>query len=1009
MPIFSLPDNFNPTLFDSKLSNCFRFFNDGFRNLEVYLETYIKTKKFTGNIMDGLIMDINRDFVTAYVIIGDDDRSLAEYRYIFMQYAFISAMLIEPANAARFYEQSLASRRMLTLDSADRAFDRGQDIYASLAKAAAKQGDAAINEEDADGIANLAMFAAISKGIASCVSRDYLKLSANDFLLRFILSVAPDGSGLFNHLGGLSWLNLPEVLVERRAALFRPALYEARGELDVGKRYVLKCLLNTYKEYALDHETARFYRLGYENYNQMYEDTQRILDARAREFELYHLYGGSDSDLPATWHFRRLQKAFAMDSSALDFIAASFNKNSFSKHEIDLCTEFRDESGFLPNLLDQIYYFNPMKGFNGARKIKFLFNGYPRVIYADFAQFSESAVNYFWLPEMPSKVLNTDDTEFYGAAHVKKLKARAAPLEITGTNELNALEEPYRGLFMYAYATRFTEQNLPGAFFSDNPVFGELVLYLRSLPRELGSKTARHILKHAGVFQNTEYSMLALNQLMFISPDIDTLRLITAQPGGFGRLALSMLDMLGLSSSELYNELGERDFERLVSSLIDRDGVIFYHSAVAGNLDLMLRQGRPIGDNGAVYLNTAYLSYNFKPNDQTGLAPLLDIGRSLSPDMEIRFHSTFLNSKLDKRDFDDTFFEVLGHLWKLTGTRGPYRDEVCSVIWRMLAGGDSPRFSRLLPYIEKTAEAGHNDSSVIYEFLLHEKIAGGEALTRDESDRMSQLYQAQYVITARTKKVASAISGGKKIDEKLAGSLIAFEWVTADPAWTDVEVTVADYTELLEKAGDSFGLEAEGGYTYVFHVGYVNCYALSYIANGKRHTRIMRRNIAADAWVRSFIFERAWDYVDGRQGASENFLLLAGRVCVDINFFDVDVLLEYIEYMVNKPGMRQELSRALTYVLSSQNALTKACLYAPNAQLISDRLKRFYCTCFAFWPDVKKKTDVRSLFAYIRALERIAGKNKLGGLQGYLKDQILHNPHIRPDLSEEYKTQFMRN
>jgi hypothetical protein len=190
-------------------------------------------------------------------------------------------------------------------------------------------------------------------------------------------------------------------------------------------------------------------------------------------------------------------------------------------------------------------------------------------------------------------------------------------------------------------------------------------------------------------------------------------------------------------------------------------------------------------------------------------------------------------------------------------------------------------------------------------------------------------------------------------------------------------------------------------------VGYANAYTLKYTENGSHRNVPVLRGLATDAWQRAFIFGKAWDYIDGKPDASHNFLLLAGRVCVDSNIFEADVLFEYIEYMCSRTEMRAELSRGLHYVLSSQNALTKACLYAPASSRVSDRLKRFFSTCFTYWPEVKKNANVRTLFAYIRSLERIVGKNKLGGLQDYLVEQILHNPHIRPDLSEEYRSQFM--
>ena len=105
--------------------------------------------------------------------------------------------------------------------------------------------------------------------------------------------------------------------------------------------------------------------------------------------------------------------------------------------------------------------------------------------------------------------------------------------------------------------------------------------------------------------------------------------------------------------------------------------------------------------------------------------------------------------------------------------------------------------------------------------------------------------------------------------------------------------------------------------------------------------------------------------------------------------------------------MRPECVRALAYILSSQNALTKSVIFAQASAPTADQLKRFFSICFVYWSDIKKQTDIRSLFAYIRSLELIAGKGKTSDLHNYLRDQILHNPHIKPDLSEEYRLHFI--
>jgi hypothetical protein len=318
----------------------------------------------------------------------------------------------------------------------------------------------------------------------------------------------------------------------------------------------------------------------------------------------------------------------------------------------------------------------------------------------------------------------------------------------------------------------------------------------------------------------------------------------------------------------------------------------------------------------------------------------------------------------------------------------------------MLASGDSVRFKDYVKYIRQIVEKGGNSSGIIYEYMLFNKIRGGYSLSQEEAEHMLRLYQSQQFVTARTKDVVEAAGAGKS----LAENLIVFEWVKADSAWLDVEADAARYEELI--GGDSLP-GAVGDYTYVFDVGFNNSYLLSYTENGKRQTKPMLRGLAQNEWQRMFIFGKAWDYIDGKKDASADFLLLAGRVCVDSNIFEADVLFEYVELMCGKPEMRAELSRALVYVLASRNALAKACMYALPASGIAERVKRFFSSCFVFWPDVKKNVTVREFFAFIKSLERIAGANKLGGLYDYLVKQIMNNPHIKPDLSEEFKQQYM--
>ena len=1007
MPIYSEPNTLNPVLFDVKLGNCYRFFNDAFRSLESYLENYLtKTEQAVDDEeQEALIDEIRRDFLTAYVLLGDDDRSLSDYRLIFIQYAFISALLQNTAQAARFFDsrQGPVERRFLPDDE--------MHFYSLLAKAASGQGEmVVIDEKDVTGIGNLAMFAALNKGICTCISSDFMRLTANDFLLRFILSNIPEGSPLLDHLGVFSWVNLPEELIGRRGYLFAPALALARGELDVGKRYVLKSLINSCKDYAIDGITVEFFRLGYRHYNQMFEETTKILDAKAKEFELYHLYGGSNEELPSTWHFKGMPS---------DDFAAAFSKNSFSQREIDALTAVQD-SGLLACLLDQIYYFNPTKDFPDSRVIKFVFDNYPRAVYADFAQFSGDAVNYFWLPEMPSKILNSDGSEFYSAARVKKLKTRGVTLKFgfpsSGTLA-KILEEPFRGLFMHAYGVRFNEAPLTADFFEDNPAFSEFVLYLRNLSREMCRKSALYILKHAG-FMNPEakerYAEPALNQLMFIAPDMDTLKILAAQSlgGGFGSHILALLDVLDLKGPELLSALGERDFGQLVSALMDREkGGIFFHPSVAENLDKMLREGRLDRGDQAFYLSASYLSHNFSPEDGS-LHPMEEVKGLLpelmSPEMELsiesRFLSAYLNSRLKQREFGDEFYNAFEKLWTLTDKdvhNEAYKDEACSIIWRMLAQGDSPFYARFAPYVKKISEMGQNDSSVVREFLLYCKIKNGEALEPSDSEQMFKLYMAQGIVTARTKTVVGAIGAGKQLAEEL----IAFDWVKADPAWTDVEITTGDYSDILKAGGPESYSGQNLDYTYVFRVGYVNVYNLNYTFLGERHTELVRRNL--EDWERNLIFQRAWEFIDSKAGADVNFLLFAGRLCVDMGFFEADILFEYIAHISKNRDMRSEVVRGISYILSNQNALTKSCLFAPDSTLTRERLKGFFATCFAFWSDAKKITGLRPLFAYVRSLEYIVGKSRLGGLNDYLKEQILNNPHTKPDLSEEYRIAFL--
>ena len=999
MPIYSLSNNFSPTLFDSPVCNCYRCFNDGFRALESFLVDYIDTKRFDMDLAD----DVRRDFLTSIILLGDDDRTLVEFRNVFMQYAMISALLCETTLMARLFESRQVDRRALSEEDAL--------FYSALAKAASRQGDVVmIDENEVVGIGNLAMFAAMSKGIANCTSRDFLRLSPNDFLLRYILCVAPEGSPLLERLGSFSWLNLPEDELLQRSELFADALSDAEGELDVGKRYVLKCLLNSYKDYALDDETETFFRLGYKHYDQMYDDTTRILDAKAKEFEMYTNYGAARDNLPATWHFRRFH---TLNS---EFIPAAFAKNSFCKREIDILIKMEAESedpGFLTCLLDQIYFFNPSNEYPDTRVIKFIFNAYPRVIYADFAQFADNVTNYFWLPEMPVKVLNADDTEFYMASQIKKLRKGAAALKFGMIHGALALEEPFRGLFMHAYGMRFIELTPEADFFSDNPAFMEFVLYLRNLSREMCRKSALHILKHAA---GKDFVEAALNQLLFIAPDMETLRLVIAQTLDFGAHALTLLERLNLPPDELLAHLKERDFDRLVTTLINREsGGIFFHPSIAHILDKMLRLGKLSGGDHALYLSAAYLSHNFRPSENMlapGLLPKESLTQGalegLQPEVRIRFFAMFLSAKLDNRAFDDEFFDAFERLWAISGTQDgngggggrESRDEACALIWRMLSECDAPYFARFLPYVQRI-NIGQNDSSILREFIIYRKIQSGEVITRDEVELMHKLYQTQGIVTPRTKTVVDAIGA----DQVMAEHLIAFDWIKADPTWTNITVAAADYADFLDdftKSEDSRGADK---YTYVFRVGYVNVYTLMYTANGERHTRLVRRELTT--WDRDLIFRRAYDCINGNPGADLNFLLLAGRLCVDANIFDLDILFEYIAYAANRRDMRTEALKALTYVLTNQNALTKACIYAPGLSFDSARLKRFFTTCFTFWTDLKKTVPLRPFFAYIRSLEHIAGKSKLGNLTDHLHEQILHNPQVKPDLSEEYRVEFL--
>lgn len=1013
MPIYSLPGNYNPTLFDSKLCNCYRFFNDAFASLEDWLGTYIKTRKFDdgGGQRAG---EIRRGFNAAYIILGegDSDLSLAEFRWIFMQYAFIGSLLEDVTFANRFFDQRWADVRSLS----------GGDIefYIKLSRAAVRRGEpVVISEREIPVIGNLAMFLAVSRGIAVCESRDYLQLSANDFLLRFILAVAHDGSPLVRGLGNFSWLNLPEELIMNRTALFMPALAASKDELDVGKRYVLKIILNNFKDYSLDDESAACFRLGYDCYNQLYEETTRVLDAKAREFELYHLYGGSTEHLPDSWHFKHLTDSREAVTNPGAFIAAAFNKNAFSSREVELIRDAAVKNpGMLDCLLDQIYYFNPMKGFTGHKKIKFTFLNYPRVINTDFAQYAETAVNYFWLPEMPQKVVNAaDDSDFYMVDHIRKYRNGQAPLKYKlDAAEASALEEPFKGLYMYGYGSRLLELSFNNDFFTDNPAFVAFIHYLRNLPKEMASRVALHLLKYGGNMPEN-YTEIALNQLIFVSPNPETLKKVVTLSPRAGRHVKALLDVLGLTPDQLTALLGERDLGKLASSLIDwKRGGIFYQSSVAAALERRLSQGAALNDDEALYLSTSYALYSFESSvtfealtKAAGL--LLKDGGGGTTDMMIRFISLYLNEKLDRLQIDADFAGSFKRLWELSAERATHRDEVCAILWRLLAAGDSPVYGELTTYFEKLADAGQYDSCVVREFLVFRRLKTGQTISADEADRMRKLYMTQGVVTARTETVVNTLFGD---DPDLYQELFAFEWIEGDRTWSHVTAVPVEYGDYIEgetvkaAAYASEPLEPEK-FTFLLNIGFVNVFKMSYEVDGKTVIRMIRRGFSGNPGRWRLILSRAREFISGTSD-NPGFLLLAGRICVDESVFQEDILLEYIKHLADTDGSaggvenrRKELARAVVFAASSHNAMTKACIYAKDSEAMALRLKMFFETCFSVWGDIKGKIDIGELFAYVRSLERIAGAERLGGISAYLADYILYTPGVRADLSEEFK------
>ncbi|MDR1704208.1 MAG: hypothetical protein LBS19_05940 [Clostridiales bacterium] len=975
MPILSEPGNYNPVLFESKtrLCNCYAVFNAAYRNLERLLMDYVQNGQFDGKILD----DTWRGFLTAYILLGDEDKKAAPFRGVFIQYALIAGMLAENTHASRFIFQRGADKRPFDdWDERERAF------YSRLSALSARKGETiSVNEESVPPIGNLAMFAGMTKGYISCESQLDFNLAPDDFLMRFILAAAGDDSPLLELIERFSWIKLPEEYIKNRPGVFLAALKNNTGELNTGHRYVLTTMLNAFKDYALDEETAEWFRFGYEHYSGLSEESVDILDSKSREYELFRSYRGERADFPDTPHFKRLTKDFAL-SDINAFIQATFTKNEFSKLEAELMETARkhyDNTGFLESLMDQIYYLNPMKGFSGGRRIHFEFGGYPKVIYANFAQYSEDAVNFFWLPELPSKILTETGEEFYKITHVKKLRDDEPILKFD--MDISLLDEPFKGMYLYAYGVRLLHAALTQGFFTDNPALDAFVGYLRNLPGDMAVSCSSCLLKH-GAFLSKAHTQQLMDQLIYISPNAGTLKRAISQGVKAGKHTAVLLETIGVKRGELGALLGRQDFSRLVNAMIDWEcSDIYYNEDLAWELERGLLDGKDPDHNQAVYLSACYAAYNYRSANTAealGKAAALFVRddnapQGISTDISVRFLSLYIKEKTDRLEFDGAFTGAVGRLWELSEKRGLHKDEVCAALWRLLAIGDSPSYKDLLPHYKKISDAAPHDSCVIHEFLLYRRLAEGRTVSEDEADLMRRLYKAQGIITARTRKVAQAVGASQWLSEEL----IAYEWVEADPAWSGVSVSEASYGE-----GHSAEPAAEGGvgFTYVFKVGYVNVFTLNYTENGENRSRVIKRRLSEDPAIRGIIFQKAREWKPGKE---EGYMLLAGRMCVEENRFAGDVLFDYIDCLSHAPGAENEYKRAVAYVMGRENDLVKSCIFSPDKRGTAERLKRFYKAALYSLKDFDEISNTNRLFAYIKSLERIAGA-EYAGLYEYL-------------------------
>ncbi|MCL2406687.1 MAG: hypothetical protein FWC95_02030 [Defluviitaleaceae bacterium] len=1054
MPIYSLKNNYVPTLFNTGSGNCYAYFNNAFNLLEEFFDMCIvkedagittSGRNITGNEAGALLGDIFAGFYAAYTLLCEDDRNAAEYRFIFMQYAFAAALLESPATAAWFYEQNAA--RWL---SALQQQDDEADIYAPIAAACKDIGSyATINVKDVRGVANLIIYAAKMRGLVRLIDENFapVHLDASGFLLRFILHASPDDSVLLEKVDWFSMQHVPIETVFSRPLLFQSILKRVAekggGIFNHGALHILNALLVYHNKLNQQQGNIDIFYQGYNNYEKLGKEACVILDDNADSFLLYYLYGGAPrgQTLPQSPHFAHLHKEFIANANFYEIVSRYFNKYNFSKHEVDLCTEIADPSGFLSACLDQLYSVDAIHGYAGTAKLRFAFENYPAEIIADYSQFSETTVNYYWLPEQPAAVLDENGNEFISPIlFTKQRRTHSSILRQSGagTNDdtgFTALTPTFRKLFLYGYAYNFIKSGHIGTMPYEAAAYREMVVNLRNMPPDISIPAARQVVLNAKANGDADTAYMASRQLAFISPTLATLRFFSyvnkqhaSAAFTFGDHILNIIETLDISGDELYKALGDDDHRELISTLINRtQNSIYYNNEIAKNLH---RLNRELTADEIVYLNSSYVDHNFKPAGGTKHETILKYNKDI--DTDTRLLLMFLENKLINREFDTEFNDAFAKLWDAVfgqhdklKSNDIARDGAHAIIWRVLAYGDSPKFAFFTKYIEAFNEAA--DSAVLYEFVLFNKIQNKQPITRAESDRMFLLYKAQMIVTARTLAVATTIGAANpsahRFAPQLAAELLAYEWIDADARWKSLTVTNLPYGEfLLDEKNASYtglGVVLQNDapiYTYVRKIGYENIYKLRYREDGVERTDVFVRNFGRATWLREYIFTRMLNFAKerGNNDLDANMPLIAGRICVDGDVFNGDVLLAYVDYLISEAAASSnihllELTRALKYITaeSSQNSFTKYCLFATKNGAFVDKLKRLLTIILLYWPEIKANTDLRKFIAFIRSLERVCGANKLGNLSDYLFEQIQQNPHIQPDLREVFRTEYV--